>query len=244
MRNSKLVATKVGIAASMLGMVVALSGITSGFAAGSDAPVDEEFEAGSPTTSASVAVPPWCGWNINPVVGSITLAPPTVGEVAAKYLGQELELTGSTSSVNAYVGATGAAIAELASDNCSWFGKTPLAATFAVSIAEGNAKFTAASGGSPDVAMGWLLTDKPLVIANTFTPGCTTAGFTSTPGATLTTSGSTTAWSISSATVSTNDFCNYSVEYTATVPAGKEPIYGNSTYVFTGPTLVHTLTTS
>lgn len=244
MRNSKLVATKVGIAASMLGMVVALSGITSGFAAGSDAPIDEALEAGSPTTSASVAVPPWCGWNINPVVGSITLAPPTVEGVATKYLGQDLELTGSTSSVNAYVGATGSADAVLPSDNCSWFGKTPLAATFAVSIAEGNAKFTAASGGSPDSAMGWLLTDKPLVIANTFTAGCSAAGFTSTPGASMTAAGATTAWSISSADVSTNDFCNYSVEYTATVPADKEPTYGNSTYVFTGPTLVHTLTTS
>ena len=244
MRNSKLVATKVGIAASMLGMVVALSGITSGFAAGSDAPVDEEFAAGSPTTSASVAVPPWCGWNINPVVGSITLAPPSVAGVAAKYLGQDLELTGSTSSVNAYVGATGSATAELSSDNCSWFGKTPLAATFAVSITEGNAKFTAASAERPDEAMGWLLTAKPLVITNTFSPGCSTAGFTPDPGASMTTSGSTPAWSIGSLSVTTNDFCNYSVEYTATVPAGKEPIYGNSTYVFTGPTLVHTLTTS
>jgi hypothetical protein len=244
MRNSKLVATKVGIAASMLGMVVALSGITSGFAAGSDAPEAEALPAGSPTTSASVAVPPWCGWNINPVVGSITLTPPLVGGVAAKYLGEDLELTGSTSSVNAYVGATGSAEAELASDNCSWFGKTPLAATFAVSIAEGDAAFTAASESRPDAGMGWLLSTKPLVIANTFSAGCTTAGFTSNPGASMTASGATTAWSIASATVSTNDFCNYSVEYTATVPGGKEPTYGNSTYVFTGPELIHTLTTS
>jgi hypothetical protein len=244
MRNSKLVATKVGIAASMLGMVVALSGITSGFAAGSDAPEAEPLEAGSPTTSASVAVPPWCGWNINPVVGSITLAPPSVDGVAAKYLGDDLELTGSTSSVNAYVGATGSAEAELLSDNCSWFGKTPLAATFAVSIAEGDAAFTAASESRSDEGMGWVLGVKPLVIENTFSLGCSAAGFTSNPGASMSASGSTTAWSILSGTVSTNDFCNYSVEYTATVPAGKEPTYGNSTYVFTGPTLVHTLTTS
>jgi hypothetical protein len=244
MRNSKLVATKVGIAASMLGMVMALSGITSGFAAGSDAPEAEPLEAGSPTTSASVAVPPWCGWNINPVVGSITLAPATVGGVAAKYLGEDLELKGSTSSVNAYVGATSSAVAELSSDNCSWFGKNPLAATFAVSIATDNAKFTAASELRSDLGMGWLLSDKPLVIANTFTSGCTTAGFTSNPGASMTASGSTTAWSIADTAVSTNDFCNYSVEYTATVPGGKEPTYGDSTYVFTGPTLIHTLTTS
>jgi hypothetical protein len=238
------VATKVGIAASMLGMVVALSGITSGFAAGSTAPVAEPLDAGSPTTSASVAVPPWCGWNINPVVGSITLAPPSVGGVAAKYLGEDLELTGSTSSINAYVGATGSAEAELPTDNCSWFGKTPLAATFAVTIAADDAAFTAASESRLDAGMGWSLSVKPLVIANTFSAGCSAAGFTSDPGASMSASGSTTAWSISSANVSTNDFCNYSVEYTATVPADKEPIYGNSTYVFTGPTLVHTLTTS
>jgi hypothetical protein len=82
------------------------------------------------------------------------------------------------------------------------------------------------------------------VIVNTFTAGCSAAGFTPNPGASMSASGSTTAWSILSEDVSTNDFCNYSVEYTATVPADKEPTYGNSTYVFTGPTLVHTLTTS
>jgi hypothetical protein len=243
MRNSKLVATKVGIAASMLGMVVALSGITSGFAAGSTAPEAEPLAAGSPTTSASVAVPPWCGWNINPVVGSITLAPPSVGGVAAKYLGADLELTGSTSSINAYVGATGSATAELPSDNCSWFGKTPLAATFAVTIAAGDAAFTAASGSQSDAGMGWSLGAKPLVIANTFSSGCTGAGFTSNPGASMAAAGTTEAWSVSTG-VLTNNFCNYSVEYTATVPGGKEPIYGDSTYVFTGPTLIHTLTTS
>ena len=46
MRNSKLVATKVGIATSMLGIVVALSGITSGFAAGGDAPTEGDSSAG------------------------------------------------------------------------------------------------------------------------------------------------------------------------------------------------------
>ena len=242
MRNSKLVATKVGIAASMLGMVVALSGITSGFAAGSSIPTEGDSTAGSASTSASVVVPPWCGWNINPVVSSITLAPAG----SAKYLGADLALTGSTSSINAYVGATTGATAAPALDNCSWFGKTPQAAKFDVTIASGNDSFTATSGGNVDALMGWSLSLKPLVIANTFAEGCTTAGFTPnvSPTASMAAAGTNTAWTIASTAVTTNDFCSYSVQYTATVPGGKQPVYGNSTYTFTGPTLVHTLTTS
>jgi hypothetical protein len=242
MRNSKLVATKVGIAASMLGMVVAFSGITSGFAAGSDTPTEGNTSAGSATTSASVVVPPWCGWNINPVVASITLAPAS----SAKYLGADLALTGSTSSINAYVGATTGAIVAPDADNCSWFGKTPQAANFDVTIAADDAAFTAKSGSNIDTGMAWLLTAKPLVIANTFDSGCATAGFIAnvSPTASMSTAGTNTAWTIASGDVSTNDFCSYSVLYTATVPGGKLPKYGNSTYTFTGPTLVHTLTTS
>ena len=242
MINSKITATKLGIAASMLGMVVALSGITSGFAAGSSTPTEGDSSAGSASTSASVVVPPWCGWNINPVVASITLAPAD----SAKYLGADLALTGSTSSINAYVGATTGASAALAADNCSWFGKTPQAAKFDVTIAADDAKFTATSGANADAAMGWNLSTKPLVIANTFDDGCVTAGFTpnTSPTASMTAAGTNTAWTIASGAVSTNDFCSYSVLYTATVPGGKLPTYGDSTYTFTGPTLLHTLTTS
>jgi hypothetical protein len=241
MMNLKIVATKIGIATSMLGIVVALSGVTSGFAAGSSEPDEGPSTAGSAATSATVVVPPWCGWNINPVVDAIVLAPALEG----KYLGQDLALTGSTSSVNAYVGATTGATAALELDNCSWFGKTPLAANFSVTIASGDDSFTARSGGNVDSAMGWSLTSKPLLISNTFAAGCTTAGFTpNTETASMAAAGTTNAWSILSADVTTNDFCSYSVAYTATVPGGKLPTYGNSTYTFTGPTLVHTLTTS
>jgi hypothetical protein len=173
-------------------------------------------------------------------VGSIVLS----SAADAKYLGQDLQLTGSTSSVNAYVGATTGAIAAPADDNCSWFGKTPLAASFGVTIGADDAKFTAASGANPDAGMGWDLSVKPLVISNTFTDGCSAAGFTPNPGATMAAAGTTAAWSMLTASVTTHNFCNYSVSYTATIPAGKEPVYGNSTYVFTGPTLIHTLTTS
>lgn len=240
MIKGKLTVTRIGIVASMLGMVVALSGVTSGFAAGSSAPSEGASSAGSATTSASVVVPPWCGWNINPVVSSITLAP----SGGAKYLGADLTLNGSTSSVNAYVGASTGESVALAPDNCSWFGKTPQAATFAVTIASGDDSFTATSTGGRDTAMDWSLSTTPLGIANTFDDGCEASGFTPNAGASMSTSGTSTAWSILSGAVSTNDFCSYSVAYTATVPGGKLPTYGNSTYTFTGPTLLHTLTTS
>jgi hypothetical protein len=55
--------------------------------------------------------------------------------------------------------------------------------------------------------------------------------------------GVTNAWTISDMAVVTNNFCNYSVDYTATIPGGMMPTYGDSTYTFTGPSLIHTLTT-
>jgi hypothetical protein len=240
MNNVKFTITKIGIAASMLGMVVALSSVTSGFAAGGSEPTEGASTAGSAATSATVVVPPWCGWNINPVVSSITLAP----NAGAKYLGEDLALTGSTSSVNAYVGATSGATEALGPENCSWFGKTPQAATFAVTIASGDDSFTATSTAGRDTAMDWSLSSKPLGIANTFDAGCEAAGFTPNAGASMQAAGTSNTWSILSTAVSTNDFCSYSVAYTATVPGGKLPTYGDSTYTFTGPILIHTLTTS
>ena len=234
-----MLATKFGIATSLLGMVVALSGVTSGFAAGSTTPTEGNTAAGNAATSASVVVPPWCGWNINPVTAAIVL---TSG--GASYVGADLPLTGSTSSVNAYVGAIGDASEKPTSTNCSWFGKAAQAARLDVTVASDDAAFTAASGSNADSGMGWALSAKSLNITNTFAAGCTTDSFTSNPSATIDSAKTVTAWSISSGSVNTNNFCSYSVAYSTNVPAGKSPLFGDSTYTFTGPTLIHTLTTS
>lgn len=235
----KLVLTKIGIAISALAMIVAFNGASSGFAAGSDKPTEGETEAGIAETTADVVVPPWCGWNINPVTSNITLS-----SEGASYVGEDLLLTGSTSAVNAYVGGAESAEAAPSSDNCSWFGKTPQSASFDVEIAEGNARFTAVSGGLSDSAMDWELSEEPLVIANDFSDGCAADGFTPNAGATMFASGTTNAWTITDFDVVTNNFCNYSVDYTATIPGGMMPTYGDSTYTFTGPSLIHTLTTN
>lgn len=243
MNKMKLVLTKIGIAISALAMIVAFNGASSGFAAGSDMPVERETDAGIAETTAVVIVPPWCGWNINPVTSNITLTP------AGTYIGDALVLSGSTSNVNAYVGGTSAAVSAPDADNCSWFGKTPQSASFDVEIAVGDAGFTAVSETRPDPAMDWLLGTgpgtTPLVIANNFSEGCALDGFTpNTETASVTAAGVTPAWTILSAAVDTNNFCNYSVDYTATIPADKLPTYGDSTYTFTGPSLIHTLTTN
>jgi hypothetical protein len=239
MNKTKLVLTKIGIAISALAMIVAFNGASSGFAAGSDMPVEGNTEAGIAETTADVVVPPWCGWNINPVTSNITLS-----SEGASYVGEALLLTGSTSAVNAYVGGVESAESAPASDNCSWFGKTPLSASFDVEIADGDARFTAVSGGLSDSAMDWELSEEPLVIANDFSDGCAADGFTPNAGATMFASGTTNAWTITDFDVVTNNFCNYSVDYTATIPGGMMPTYGDSTYTFTGPSLIHTLTTN
>jgi hypothetical protein len=240
MNKMKLVLTKIGIAISALAMIVAFNGASSGFAAGLDMPQDEITQAGTAETTADVVVPPWCGWNINPVTSNITLFP--AGN--ASYVGEDLVLSGSTSAVNAYVGGVDSEEEALSSDNCSWFGLAPQSASFDVEIAENNARFTAVSGGFSDSAMGWELSEKPLVIENDFSEGCVTNGFTpNTSPVAISTAGITNAWTITNLAVITNNFCNYSVDYTATIPAGMMPTYGDSTYTFTGPSLIHTLTT-
>jgi len=244
MNKMKLVLTKIGIAFSALAMIVAFNGASSGFAAGSDAPENGNTVAGTADTSATVTVPPWCGWNINPVTADITLTPAG----GASYIGEELVLSGSTTAVNAYVGGTSAATSAPAADNCSWFGKTEQAASFEVSIGAGDDGFTAESGEIDDsIAMGWRLSEQPLVIENDFSGvdnTCTVDGFTPNAGAAISNDVTAVkAWSILTGAVDTNNFCNYSVDYTATIPAGKNPTFGNSTYTFTGPSLIHTLTT-
>ena len=240
MNKMKLVLTKIGIAISALAMIVAFNGASSGFAAGSDMPEDTETQAGIAETTADVVVPPWCGWNINPVTSNITLYP--AGE--ASYVGEDLVLSGSTSAVNAYVGGAVSAESAPSLDNCSWFGKSPQSASFDVKIDAGNARFTAVSGGSIDSAMDWELSQKPLVIENVFSDGCVINGFTpNTETASIGAAGTYNAWTITDLDVRTNNFCNYSVDYTATIPGGMNPTYGDSTYTFTGPSLIHTLTT-
>jgi hypothetical protein len=240
MDKMKLVLTKIGIAISALAMIVAFNGASSGFAAGSDKPTEGETEAGIAETTADVVVPPWCGWNINPVTSNITLS-----SEGASYVGEDLVLTGSTSAVNAYVGGAVSAEAAPSSDNCSWFGKEPQSASFDVEIAEGDAGFTAVSGGLADSEMDWSLSTEPLVIENDFSDGCVTNGFTpNIAAAEISAAGITNAWTITNLDVITNNFCNYSVDYTATIPAGMMPTYGDSTYTFTGPSLIHTLTTN
>jgi hypothetical protein len=240
MNKMKLVLTKIGIAFSALAMIVAFNGASSGFAAGSDKPQDEITQAGTAETTADVVVPPWCGWNINPVASNITLYP--AGE--ASYVGVDLVLTGSTNDVNAYVGGETSAESILSPENCSWFGNPEQSASFDVKIDEGDAGFTAASGGSADPEMDWSLSEKPLVIENDFSEGCVTNGFTpNTSPVEISSSSTTNVWEILLIDVETNNFCKYSVDYTATIPAGMMPTYGDSTYTFTGPSLIHTLTT-
>lgn len=250
MNKMKLVLTKIGIAISALAMIVAFNGASSGFAAGGTQPEpNATTQAGDPDTSAEVAVPPWCGWNINPILADIELQP------AGEYTGPLLALSGTTDVVRAYVGGTNTATEQLGEDNCSWFGMTPNSATFNVTTSTDG--FTAESDAcvppevgpcaTPDEAMNWLLneTGASLRIVNVFDAECADQGFSANnETAEFTGAATASAWSIASGLVGTNDYCSYSVTYNAAIPANQIPTYGESTYTFTGPTLLHTLTTS
>ena len=192
-------------------------------------------DAGTGSFTASVAVPPWCGWSQTPAAADLTLT----GD--GLYIGDAYELQGSSGSVYAYVNGGSSITSQAASDNCSWFNTTPYAA--ALNMALGDVSFEGTSDAEPgvvDTAFSW---DGNLTFTNNFDEGSCT-NFTTGAGAELTTAGDVDVWSVASGDTTTNNFCSYSISYGSTIPAGLNPTYGDSTYTIAGPTLTVTLTTS
>ena len=87
-------------------------------------------------------------------------------------------------------------------------------------------------------------TDNPLKITNVGIDACASEGFVAAASAELYGSGAsltTTPWTVLTADVDNNNFCQWSAKYEIKIPAGKTPTYGGVTYRWTGPQLTHTL---
>ena len=191
-------------------------------------------DAGSGSFSASVVVPPWCGWS-QTEISDLTLT----GD--GLYIGDAYTLQGSSGSVYAYINGGSSITSQAASDNCSWFNTTPYAA--ALNMALGDVSFEGTSDAEPGVVDEEFSWDGNLTFTNNFDEGSCT-NFTTGAGAELTTAGDVDVWSVDSGDTTTNNFCSYSISYGSTIPADLNPTYGDSTYTIAGPTLTVTLTTS
>ena len=214
------------------------------------------------TTSISTDVRPWCGWTaLTAANDSISLVPDD-GEDTV-YDGDAINLVATGQEFAIRVGPAGDPVAAgsdfvaLGADNCSWFADdqvngvavTTTLAGIGDTPAHGFAGVSDAAGAEDvDISMNFEAGSAPgeeFVINNTAV-SCADVGFSFsgsplrvTDATTATTGASVVTMPVNSTT--TNNFCSWTSSYAITIPAGKKPLFGDSTYTFTGPTITNTM---
>ena len=202
----------------------------------------------SQSTEISTDVRPWCGWTaLTAANDAITLAPttPTV------YDGESITVVATGQRFAIRVGPAGSAVAAdtpfaaLDVDNCSWFAPDQVNGVAVSTTLSGNS-FTAVSdantgGLTPDTTMNFdAVSENPLTIGNTAV-ACTGFSFLGSPLIVTASSASANVVSLSKANTGTNNFCSWTSDYAISIPAGMNPMFGDSTYTYTGPTITNTM---
>ena len=228
----KPIVYRTGVIFGAIFVSIGMSPIFSSY--GNGLPKIGDSSAGGGTLSASVVVPPWCGWSQTEITDLLLTG-------SGLYTGAAYNLSGSSGDVFAYVNGGSAITDPAAVDNCSWFSTTPYAA--ALNMAVDGVHFVGTSNAHPGESDPNFTWDGNLTFTNNFDSG-SCADFTKNEGAELTTADDVNVWSVSAEDTTTNNFCSYEIVYGSTIPANLNPTYGDSTYSITGPTLTVTLTTS
>ena len=208
-------------------------------------------------------VRPWCGWTALTAANSTITLAPAAGQDTV-YDGDAIALEAIGQGFAIRVGPAGSAVAAgesfvaLAADNCSWFADDQKNGVNVSTSLSGNS-FTAVSdangGADPveDVTMNFdAEAGNPLTIDNTPTAdSCPTpasgeaaAGefsFSGSPLVVTATGASANVVAMTATNTGTNNFCSWTSDYSISIPAGKKPLFGDSTYTFTGPTITNTM---
>ena len=246
---SKKIAAMVLAPIAVIGMAFSLF-TTSAIATGeTQQGVSGEQELASQATLISTDVRPWCGWTaLTAASDSITLAPaaPTV------YDGEAISLVATGQQFAIRVGPAGSAVAAgtpfaaLGEENCSWFAADQVNGVAVSTTLSGNS-FNAVSdantGATPavDATMNFdAVTDNPLTIGNTAVV-CTGFTFVEPPLTVTTADATANVVSLAANLTGTNNFCSWTSDYAISIPAGKKPMFGDSTYTYTGPTITNTM---
>jgi hypothetical protein len=217
-------------------------------------------------TSITTDVRPWCGWTALTAANSAITLAPAAGQdtvydgdaIALEAIGQEFAIR---------VGPAGSAVAAgesfeaLAADNCSWFANDQKNGVNVSTSLSGNS-FTAVSDANTgeipatDVTMNFdAEAGNPLTIDNTpvscprpvvtdgieATAAAGEFSFSGSPLVVTATGASDNVVSMTAANTGTNNFCSWTSDYSISIPAGKKPLFGDSTYTFTGPTITNTM---
>ena len=208
----------------------------------------DDLQISSLDVTTEVPVAPWCGWYVSTDEATELALEPDVG-APTSYTGAAIALTKTAAENTAYVGPSSGLTAKGNSTDCSWFTTgNKYGARYDV-VASGNnfaASALLGSGATPDAEMDFqaIATTNPLKITNTGIESCSAEGFEPDPSAELYGSGgtlTTTPWTVLTADVVNNNFCQWSAKYEIKIPSGMTPTYGGVTYQWTGPTLTHTL---
>lgn len=212
-------------------------------------------------TSISTEVRPWCGWTALTAANDSIALVPDVDEDTV-YDGGAINLVATGQQFAIRVGPAGSAVAAgsefvvLDEDNCSWFADdqvngvavTTTLAGVGATPANGFVGVSDAAGvDEVDISMNFEAgPDAAAFVINNTAAICADLGF-SFIGSPLTVTDAASA--IAGASVvtmpvistTTNNFCSWTSSYAITIPAGKKPLFGDSTYTFTGPTITNTM---
>jgi len=214
----------------------------------------------SQTTGIEMPVRPWCGWIALTGANTPIVLAPTAWEEDSVYDGDaiDLEAVGQEYAIKV-APVDQPAESELglftreADDACSWFASSEVNGVNVSTTASSNT-FTAVSSkntstpAAVDTSMDFT-TDggdifQNLVIDNTpvdcdglfnfiIPPFAITDAASASTGANVV--------SMDAMSTTTNSYCSWTSSYTVTIPSGLKPTYGNSTYVYTGPTITNTM---
>jgi len=246
---SKKIAAMVLAPIAVIGMAFSLF-TSSAIAAGeTQQGATGEQDLASQATSISTEVRPWCGWTaLTAASTSITLAP----ETPTVYDGTAIELVATGQEFAIRVGPAGSAVdagtdfTALGENNCSWFAADQINGVAVSTELSGNS-FVAVSdaniGEVPavDATMDFdAISGNPLTIENSAV-ACAEFSFVGSPLVVTDTGASANVVSLAALSTGTNNFCSWTSDYAISIPAGMKPMFGDSTYTYTGPTITNTM---
>jgi hypothetical protein len=205
-------------------------------------------EVGAYGTGAEVPVPPWCAWHSSiPEDILLDSVDDPLGIIV--YRGDAVDLAFVSGSNYTYVGGGDNLTAKARASNCSWFGEPAHGSRLDVEI---NRTLFAAYiivGGDmiQDPAMNFDLAESnPLTISRTLDPSCDDSGNSFTSGELITDLYQSSTPSVGltvvpGASTLTNNFCEWTAQYTVQIPAELQPSYTRANYAWIGPQLIYTL---
>jgi hypothetical protein len=219
-----------------------------------------EGEQALDTQDIDIEMPvrPWCGWIALTGAGTSILLEPAVGQdttydgdaITLEAVGQEYAI--KVAPVDQATTGTLANFGVEEADACSWFADSEVNGVNVSTTLDVNT-FTAVSdknagGATPDDTMDFATDDdvaQNLVIDNTpATCDDTLFSFINNPFVVTTSASATTGTnvvSLDAMSTTTNSYCSWTSDYTVTIPSGLMPMFGSSTYTYTGPTITNTM---